>query len=73
MYNSKMSQEGISWRLSCNYDNSIVIEKLNMFDTASKEGQVAERINIKLKNKIDEIYTATDLKTMYLVPGQRLK
>ena len=73
MYNSKMSQEGISWRLSCNYDNSIVIEKLNMFDTASEEGQVAERINIKLENKLDEIYTATDLKTMYLVPGQRLK
>ena len=44
-----------------------------MFDTASEEGQVAERINIKLENKLDEIYTATDLKTMYLVPGQRLK
>ena len=73
IYNSKMSQEGISWRLSCNYDNSIVIEKLNMFDTASEEGQVAERINIKLENKMDEIYTETDLKTMYLVPGQRLK
>lgn len=73
MYNSKMSREGISWRLSCNYDNSIVIEKLNMFDTASEEGQVAERINIKLENKVDEIYTVNDLKTMYLVPGQRLK
>ena len=38
-----------------------------------EEGQVAERVNIKLENKEDKIYTATDLKTMYLVPGQRLK
>ena len=73
MHNSKMSQEGISWRLSCNYNNSIVIEKLNMFNTASEEGQVAERISIQLQNEEDEIYTANDLKTMFLVPGQRLK
>ena len=33
--NSKMKEEGVSWRLSCNYENSIVIEKLNMYDTAS--------------------------------------
>ena len=72
-YNSKMTQEGISWRLSCNYHNSIVIEKLNMADTASENGQVVERINIQLQNQEDEVYTTKDLRTMYLVPGQRLK
>lgn len=72
MYNSKMKEEGVSWRLSCNYENSIVIEKLNMYDTASVRGQVAERKIIQL-NDLDEIYTSSDLKTMYLVPGERLK
>lgn len=72
MYNSKMKEEGVSWRLSCNYENSIVIEKLNMYDTASVRGQVAERKVIQLNN-LDEIYTSSDLKTMYLVPGERLK
>ena len=72
MYNSKMKEEGVSWRLSCNYENSIVIEKLNMYDTASVRGQVAERKIIQLNN-LDEIYTSSDLKTMYLVPGERLK
>lgn len=72
MYNSKMKEEGVSWRLSCNYENSIVIEKLNMYDTASVRGQVTERKIIQLNN-LDEIYTSSDLKTMYLVPGERLK
>lgn len=72
MYNSKMKEEGVSWRLSCNYGNSVVIEKLNMYDTASVRGQVAERKIIQLE-ALDEIYTSSDLKTMYLVPGERLK
>lgn len=72
MYNSKMKEEGVSWRLSCNYGNSVVIEKLNMYDTASVRGQVAERKIIQL-DALDEIYTSSDLKTMYLVPGERLK
>ena len=33
--NIKMKEEGVTCRLSCNYENSIVIEKLNMYDTAS--------------------------------------
>ena len=72
-YNSKMAQEGVAWRLSCNYNNTIVVEKLNMFNTASEEGQVAERKIIQLENKMNELYDANDLQTMYLVPGQRLK
>lgn len=72
VYNSKMKEEGVAWRLSCNYENSIVIEKLNMYDTASVRGQVAEKRIIQLNN-LDEIYTSSDLKTMYLIPGERLK
>lgn len=72
VHNSKMKEEGVSWRLSCNYNDSIVIEKLNMYDTASVNGQVVERKIIYL-DKLDECYKTTDLKTMYLVPGERLK
>ena len=71
MYNSKMTQEGVAWRLSCDYDNSIVIERLNMFDTASEKGQVSYRTVISLEAKTDEIYKMSDLREKYLVPGQR--
>ena len=71
MYNSKMTQEGVAWRLSCDYDNSIVIERLNMFDTASEKGQVSYRIEIKLEAQTDEIYKMSDLREKYLIPGQR--
>jgi hypothetical protein len=72
IHNSKMKEEGVSWRLSCNYNDSIVIEKLNMYDTASVRGQVAEKKVIQL-NKLNEFYTSSDLKSMYLVPGERIK
>lgn len=72
IHKSKMKEEGVSWRLSCNYNDSIVIEKLNMYDTASVRGQVAEKKVIQL-NKLNEFYTSSDLKSMYLVPGERLK
>lgn len=70
-YNSKMTKEGVAWRLSCDYDNSIVIEKLNMFDTASEKGQIAYRTVIKLDEQSNEVYKMSDLKTKYLIPGQR--
>ena len=71
MYNSKMTQEGVAWRLSCDYDNSIVIERLNMFDTASEKGQVSYRTVIKLDAQTNQIYKMSDLKEQYLIPGQR--
>ena len=71
MYNSKMTQEGVAWRLSCDYDNSIVIERLNMYDTASERGQVSYRMVIKLESQTDEIYKMSDLSEKYLIPGQR--
>lgn len=72
VHNSKMSMEGVAWRLSCDYNNTLVIEKLNMFDTASVRGQVAEKKIIKLNENLDEVYKSSDLAKMYLVPGQRL-
>ncbi|MBQ9313437.1 MAG: hypothetical protein IJ220_00285 [Clostridia bacterium] len=73
MHNSKMTQEGVSWRLSCNYNNTIIVEKLNMFDTASEKGQVSFRKIISLHGGEDEIYSSKDLEAMYLVPGQRIQ
>lgn len=70
-YNSKMTQEGVAWRLSCDYDDSIVIERLNMFDTASEKGQVSYRTVIKLNAQTDQIYKMSDLRKKYLIPGQR--
>lgn len=40
---SLMKQENYAWKLSCGYKNSIVIEKLDLFNTASQKGQVSYR------------------------------
>lgn len=69
-YNSSMTKEGIAWRLSCEYDNKIVAEKLNLFDTASQRGQVAYRKEIQLRDR-DELLNIDDLNGQYLIPGQR--
>ena len=69
-FNSKMSMEGTAWRLSCNYDNSIVIEKLNLFNTTESSGQVAYKKVIRL-DEGDETLKQDDLLTQYLIPGQR--
>lgn len=71
MANSKMTKEGVAWRLSCDYNNSIVIERLNMYDTASENGQVSYKMVISLEAQTDEVYKMSDLKSMYLIPGQR--
>lgn len=71
LFNSKMKQEGVSWRISCDYNNAIVIEKLNMFDTASTKGQVDFRKSIKLESSENEFSTSSDLNFQYLIPGQR--
>ena len=67
MNNSKMTQEGVAWRLSCEYDNSIVIERLNMFDTASEKGQVFYRFVIKLEEQTDEIIKTLKKIVFYIV------
>lgn len=70
-HTSTMTQEGIAWRLSCNYNNEILIEKLNLCDTASEYGQLIENYKIKLR-AADEKLDITNLKTSYLIPGQKL-
>lgn len=68
-YCSIMKQENYGWRLSCGINNTLIIEKLDLFNTASENGQVSFRkvIDLKLENeKID------DYDKKYLVPGCNL-
>lgn len=68
--NSTMTVEGVAWRLSCDYDNKIIIEKLNLSDTSSSDGQVKLKKEIKLET--DDIKISfDDLKKDYYIPGQR--
>lgn len=68
-HNSTMTKEGIAWRLSCNYNDELLIEKLNLRYTDSEEGQVVEQFIIKL-GVMDEKKDISHLKWDYLVPGQ---
>lgn len=69
-YKSKMSQEGTAWRLSCDYNNTVTIEELQLFNTTDESGQVSFRKQINL-NENDEILKQADLDTSYQIPGQR--
>ncbi len=53
-YCSTMKQENSVWLLGCDYQDSLLIEKLNLFNTASTEGQVSfkKRILLEHSNKI---------------------
>lgn len=68
-HNSTMTKEGIAWRLSCNYNDELLIEKLNLRYTDSEDGQVVEQFIIKL-GVMDEKKDISHLKWDYLVPGQ---
>lgn len=69
-HNSTMTVEGEAWRLSCDYNDKIIIEKLSLRDTASIKGQVRESFTIGLKHR-DNKLNMDDLKLYYLVPGQK--
>ena len=71
-HNSTMTKEGTAFRLSCDYDDNILIEKLDLSSTATENGQVVIRKKIQL-NKKNEKMTYEDLNNRYLVPGQRRK
>lgn len=68
-HNSTMTKEGTAWRLSCYYDDELLVEKLNLKNTDSESGQVVEQFNIKLK-PMDETKNISCLNCDYLVPGQ---
>lgn len=69
-YNSKMSKEGTAWRLSCDYNNKIVIERLDLFNTTGEQGQVSFKKQIQLEPN-NELLDQTSLTNNYLIPGQR--
>lgn len=65
-YCSTMKQENYVWRLSCGFNNSLIIEKLDLFNTANDKGQVSYKkvICLDIDNK------TTKLKeNEYLFPG----
>ncbi len=62
---STMKQENYVWKLACGFNNTINIEKLDLFKTASVEGQTSFRYDIN----IDEFNKVVDEKERYLYPG----
>ena len=67
--NSKMTVEGKAWRLSCDYDNEVVIQELDLSNTATEKGQVSYCKSLKLNSK-DIIINFKDVDNNYLIPGQ---
>ena len=68
--NSTMIVENVAWKLNCGYEDTIVIEKLNLCNTATEQGQVTFKKDIKLKPN-NNILTTKELNSEYLIPGQR--
>ena len=75
--NSTMVEEKISWLLSAGFDNTLIIEELNMAKTASEEGQIDTKtvVNLNMTNPDlkDIQFNFNDVANNYLIPGERLK
>ena len=63
---STMKEENSVWLLGCDYDDNIVMEKLELFNTASTKGQ----LSFKKTLQIDGINSKIDSKSKYLYPGE---
>ncbi len=63
---STMKQENYVWLLGCDFHNNLLIEKLDLFNTASVEGQVS----IKKKIEIPNMNIKIDENSKYLYPGE---
>ena len=63
---STMKQENYAWLLGCDFDDNILIEKLDLFNTASVEGQVS----IKKRIEIENFNVKMDENNKYLYPGE---
>ena len=65
-HSSTMKKENYVWLLGCDFDDNILVEKLDLFNTASSEGQVSirKKINISGFNK-----KISD-QEKYLYPGE---
>jgi hypothetical protein len=60
-----MKQESYVWMLGCGFNNDIIIERLDLFKTASVEGQTSYREVVTIEdfnNKVDD-------SIKYLYPG----
>ncbi len=68
-YCSTMKQENYVWKLSCGFNDSIVVEKLDLFNTASKKGQTSFRKIINCNEVINE--KITDKEDKYFYPGYK--
>ena len=65
---STMKQENYAWKLSCGFHNTLVIEKLDLFNTASQRGQSSFKKVIELKNLNESIIEEED---KYFYPGSK--
>lgn len=64
---STMKQENYVWKIACGFDDTINIEKLDLFKTASVEGQTSFRLDLKIPN-FNQAVNKTD---KYLYPGAK--
>lgn len=62
---STMKQENSAWLLGCDFNNNVLIEKLDLFNTSSTEGQVS----FKKKIEIDGFNDKINEEDKYLYPG----
>ena len=62
---SMMKQESYVWMLGCSYKNKINIERLDLFKTASEEGQTSYKEVIEIEGFNQKV----DDKIKYLYPG----
>lgn len=65
-YCSMMKQENSVWLLGCDFSNNLLIEKLDLFNTASVEGQVSYQKRISIDGFNKKISEDED----YLYPGE---
>ncbi len=69
-YRSMMKKENYAWRLSCGFDDTLLVEKLDLFNTASINGQASFRQVIEGFSLNQKINYEEKTKN-YLVPGER--
>ena len=63
---STMKEENCVWLLGCDFDNTVVVEKLDLFNTASTKGQLSYKKSIKIDGFNEKILDSSK----YLYPGE---
>ena len=66
-----MTTEGVAWRLSCEHNNQIIIEELELMNTATKEGQISRVSKISLSLEQANHLTFQEMNYKYLDARQR--